>query len=90
MIVYLTLCLAIGYSLSKIELTMFDIKFLFWMSCTRFFLSQVLTAMASFSFPIGGLFVIMITYDLALLLSAAGFMVRALRNLSRSLDYLKN
>ena len=90
LIVYLTLCLSIGYSLSKVELTMFDLKFLFWMPCTRFFLSQVLLSLASFHFNIRILFVIMIAFDLVLMLTVACFMFRALRNIFRSLDYLRN
>ena len=90
LIVYLTLCLSIGYSLSKVELTMLDLKFLFWMPCTRFFLSQVLLTLASFHFNIRIIFVIMIAFDLVLMLTVAFFMFRALSNIFRSLNYLRN
>ena len=75
MYLYLTFCLAIGYSVSKIELSMFELKLLFWLPCTKFFLSQILITLASFHFNINLLFAIMISFDASTVITVGSFML---------------
>ena len=90
MVLYLIISLALGYSITKMELSMFELKFLFWLPCTKFFLSQLLVIMASVNLDIYLLFAVMISFDAIALITIGYYMIMTLRSQSYCIRYLRN
>ena len=80
--------MTIGYSITKLELSLFEIKFVFGLPATKFFLSQIVKTLASFNVLTSLLIVIMIIFDFVVMIMIIGFMFMTLRNIKLCLHYL--
>lgn len=87
-LVYITFIFTIGYGVVKIELSIQEIKFVFGLPATKFFLTQILKTLASFNVLTTLLVVILIVFDFLLMVLVIGFMFMTLRIIKICLHYL--
>ena len=66
-LIYVTFIITIGYGITKIELHLQEIKYVFGLPATNFFLSQILKMLASFNVLTSLLVVLMILFDLVVM-----------------------
>ena len=87
-LIYITFIMTIGYGITKIELSLAEIKFVFGLPATKFFLSQILKTLASFNVLTSLLVVLMIVFDFVVMIIIVCFMFATLRNIKMCLHYL--
>ena len=89
MAIYLTFSLALGYSISKIDLTVFEIKFLFWLPCCKFILVQTVVILSNFNINIFIPFGMIICFDKVALVTISTFIHLSLKSQKGCISYLR-
>ena len=87
-LIYITFIMTIGYGIIKVELNLQEIKFVFGLPATKFFLTQILKTLASFNVLNSLLVVLMIVFNFIVMIIVIGFMFMTLRNIRMCLHYL--
>ena len=89
MAIYLTFSMALGYSISKIDLSLFEIKFLFWLPCSKFFILQALIILSYFDLNVSVPFGMIICFDAIALVTIGTFIYMSLKSQRNCISYLR-
>ena len=81
-VVYVTFMLALGYSITKIDLSLFEIKCVFGLTAAKFLSNQIVSTLGGLQMLASVLLVLIVVFDFFALVTIVGFMLNALRSVN--------